>query len=189
MRDVPNLRRPLAIELVSVFTRSVIQTTLDEIDLALLTALTQIPRAGDLELSRHVKVARATVQSRLRRLTAAGVIADWSPTVDVAAAGFDVQAYVTLEIAQGALDQVVHDLIAIPQVLEAYGTTGTYDVLCRVATRSLPELQETLVRIDTSSPVARSTSVMVLSVLIPPRSLPVLSDADPARSSRAPAYK
>ena len=168
---------------------SVTQTTLDEIDIALLTALTEVPRAGDLELSRHVKVARATVQSRLRRLTEAGVIADWSPTLDVAAAGFEVQAYVTLEIAQGALDQVVADLTAIPQVLEAYGTTGNFDVLCRVATRSLPELQETLVRIDQSSPVVRSTSVMVLSSLIPPRSLPLLSDAPPAPSPRAPAYR
>jgi DNA-binding Lrp family transcriptional regulator len=168
---------------------SVTPTTVDELDIALLRALQEIPRAGDLELSRHVKVARATVQSRLRRLTEAGVIAGWSPTLDVAAAGYEIQAYVTLEIAQGALDQVVRDLSAIPQVLEAYGTTGTYDVLCRVATRSLPELQETLVRIDTSSPVARSTSVMVLSVLIPLRTLPLLSEGRPASTSRAPAYR
>lgn len=164
-------------------------TTLDEIDIALLTALNDHPRAGDLELSRQVKVARATVQSRLRRLMEAGVIADWNPTLDVVSAGFEVQAYVTLEIAQGALDEVVRDLVAIPHVLEAYGTTGNFDVLCRVATRSHPELQETLIRIDRSVPVARSTSVVVLSVLIPPRALPLLATGTPPPSSRAPAYR
>ena len=164
-------------------------TTLDEIDIALLNALNDHPRAGDLELSRQVQVARATVQSRLRRLMDAGVIADWNPTLDVACAGFEVQAYVTLEIAQGALDEVVRDLAAIPQVLEAYGTTGTFDVLCRVATRSHPELQETLVQIDRSVPVARSTSVVILSVLIPPRALPLLATGTRAPSSRAPAYR
>lgn len=169
--------------------RGVTPTTLDEIDIALLTALSQSPRAGDLELSRQVKVARATVQSRLRRLTEAGVIADWSPALDVASAGFEVQAYVTLEIAQGALDDVVRDLTAIPQVLEAYGTTGNFDVLCRVATRSHPELQETLIQIDRSVPVARSTSVMVLSVLIPPRALPLLATATAFTPPRAPAYR
>lgn len=163
--------------------------TLDEIDVALLTALVEIPRAGDLELSRHVQVARATVQSRLRRLTEAGVVAQWSPQLDVAAAGHQVQAYVTLEITQGALEKVVTDLVGIPQVLEAYGTTGAFDVICRVATRSLPELQETLVRIDRCSAVARSTSVMILSTLIAPRTLPLLSDAAPAPSRRAPAYR
>ncbi len=162
---------------------------LDEIDLALLTALTEHPRAGDLELSRITQVARATVQSRLRRLGEAGVIADWDPTIDVAAAGFEVQAYVTLEISQGALDEVSADLAAIPQVLEAYVTTGSFDVLCRVATRSHPELQATLVRIDQSSSVVRSTSVMVLSVLVPPRVLPLLAAAETAPSRRAPAYR
>jgi DNA-binding Lrp family transcriptional regulator len=164
-------------------------TPLDEIDIALLSALSEHPRAGDLELSRQTKVARATVQSRLRRLTEAGVIADWDPTLDVAAAGYEVQAYVTLEISQGALDEVTRDLAAIPQVLEAYVTTGSYDVLCRVATRSHPELQATLVRIDQSSSVVRSTSVMVLSVLIAPRMLPLLASNEPLPSRRAPAYR
>lgn len=162
---------------------------LDRIDLALLTALTEHPRAGDLELSRLTQVARATVQSRLRRLQDAGVIADWGPTVDVAAAGFPVQAFVTLEISQGALDEVTSDLEAIPQVLEAYVTTGTSDVLCRVATRSHPELQATLVRINKSPSVVRSTSVMVLSVRVPPRVLPLLQTAELDPVSRSPAYR
>ncbi|HET6154015.1 MAG TPA: Lrp/AsnC family transcriptional regulator [Marmoricola sp.] len=164
-------------------------TALDEIDIALLSALAEHPRAGDLELSRQTKVARATVQSRLRRLTEAGVIADWDPTIDVVAAGYEVQAYVSLEIAQGALDEVSQHLAEIPEVLEAYVTTGTSDVLCRVATRSHPELQATLVRIDQSSSVARSTSVMVLSVLIAPRMLPLLASAEASPSRRAPAYR
>lgn len=164
-------------------------TLLDAVDIALLTALTEHPRAGDLELSRRTRVARATVQSRLRRLMEAGIIADWDPTLDVVAAGFEVQAYVSLEIAQGALDEVAAYLADMPQVLEAYVTTGTHDVLCRVATRSHPELQATLVQIDRSSSVVRSTSVMVLSVLIAPRMLPLLASGDPAPSHRAPAYR
>lgn len=162
---------------------------IDRLDIALLEALTEHPRAGDLELSRTTRVARATVQARLRRLQEAGVIADWGPTVDVAAAGFPVQCFVTLEISQGALDEVARDLTAIPQVLEAYVTTGSFDVLCRVATRSHPELQATLVRIDKSPSVVRSTSVMVLSVLVEPRVLPLLAGAATAPSPRAPAYR
>jgi len=160
----------------------------DALDVALLKALLRSPRAGDLELSREVKVARATVQSRLRRMEQRGIIRDWSPTVDVAAAGFPVQAFVTLEIAQGALDQVRSDLQQIAEVLSAHVTTGTHDVVCHVATSSHAELQEVLVRINQSTAVVRSTSVMVLSVLIPERALPVLqSHAAPA--VRAPAYR
>jgi DNA-binding Lrp family transcriptional regulator len=160
----------------------------DELDVALLQALHAHPRIGDLELSRVTRVARATVQSRLRRLAEQGVIRDWAPTVDVAAAGFPVQAIVTLEIAQGALDEVTADLVAIPEVLEAHVTTGSFDVVCRVATASHAQLQAVLVRIDQAPSVRRSTSVVVLSELIAPRQLPLLETrATPA--TRAPAYR
>lgn len=161
---------------------------LDALDIALLEALHEHPRIGDLELSRVTKVARATVQSRLRRLGESGVIRDWAPTVDAAAAGFPVQAFVTLEISQGALDQVAADLAQIPQVLEAYVTTGSFDVVCKVATASHAQLQEVLVRIDQSAAVVRSTSVVALSVLIEPRVLDLLHTAE-AGPSRAPAYR
>lgn len=161
---------------------------LDSLDAALLRALLDNPRIGDLELSRTLKVARATVQGRLRRLAEQGVIRDWSPTIDVAAAGFPVQAFVTLEIAQGALDEVAEELTAIPEVLEAHVTTGAHDVLCRVAAASHAELQEVLVRLNQSRSVGRSTSVMALSVLIEPRAVPLLEErATPAR--RAPAFR
>lgn len=163
--------------------------SLDDLDVALLTALTDRPRIGDMELSRIAKVARATVQSRLRRLQEAGVIVGWGPRVDAEAAGFPVRAFVTLHISQGALDEVARDLTAIPYVLEAYVTTGEFDVICQVATPSHRDLQATLVQIDQSSAVVRSVSVMVLSTLVPPRVLPLLHSAPRERAGRAPAYR
>lgn len=162
---------------------------LDSLDLALLTALRGNPRAGVLALSRITRVARATVQSRLDRMEASGVITGYGPDVDVAAAGYPVHAFVTLEIAQGALDRVTADLSAIPGVLEAYAITGSGDVLCKVAAASNAELQQTLLRIDGSSAVARSTSAIALSVVIPRRDLPLLTSRPGAPVTRAPAFR
>src|SRR3954465_8347128 len=150
-------------------------TAVDTLDVALLTALHDHPRAGDLEVSRVLGVARGTVTARLQRLEQAGVVTGHGPDVDVEAAGFGVQAFVTLEIAQGALDAVRHDLEAIPGVLEAHATTGQGDVLCRVAARSHEALQQVLVDLGRSPNVVRSTSVIALSVLVPFRTLPLLS--------------
>jgi DNA-binding Lrp family transcriptional regulator len=164
--------------------------SLDALDLALLRALHADARIGPLQLSRRTGVARATVTARLQRLEEAGVIASYQPDIDVAAAGFGVQAFVTLEIAQGAIEAVRHDLEAIPGVLEAYSTTGSGDVLCRIAARSHEELQGTLVRLNRSAAVARSTSVMVLTRLVPRRALPLLESAataDAGRSGMKPA--
>jgi DNA-binding Lrp family transcriptional regulator len=154
--------------------------SLDSLDVALLRALRENPRAGLQEIARVLGVARATATARLQRLEEAGVITGFGPDVDVAAAGFGVQAFVTLEIAQGALDDVHRDLAAIPGVLEAHATTGSGDVLCRVAASSHEGLQRILVELNRSSAVVRSTSVVALSQLVPWRTLPLLeSEASP----------
>jgi DNA-binding Lrp family transcriptional regulator len=162
---------------------------MDALDVALLRALAEHPRAGALELSRQLGVARGTVQARLQRLEESGVVTGYGPDVDLTAAGFGVQAFVTLEIAQGALDDVRADLVAMPGVLEAHATTGSGDVLCRVAARSHGELQETLLRLGRSGCVVRSTSVVVLSELVPLRTLPLLESAADAAVPRAPGYR
>jgi DNA-binding Lrp family transcriptional regulator len=165
------------------------EPVLDALDLALLAALRDRPRAGVLELSRTVRVARATVQSRLDQMERAGILTGYGPEIDVAAAGFPVQAFVTLEIVQGALAEVAAHLAAIPGVLEAYVTTGTGDVLCRIAAASHEDLQETLLRLDVSASVARSTSVVVLSTVVAPRTLPLLASRPRTSATRAPAFR
>ena len=160
--------------------------SLDALDVALLTALREHPRAGALELSRITGVARATVSARLQRLENDGVVTGYGPDVDVTAAGFGVQAFVTLEIAQGALEDVQRDLEDIPGLLEAHATTGSGDVLCRVAASSHEGLQQILVDLNRSSAIVRSTSVVVLSQLVPWRTLPLLrSEAAPGAGRSA----
>ena len=163
---------------------------LDQLDVALIAALRDNPRSGPLELSRLTRVARATVQSRLAKMEEAGVITGYGPEVDLAAAGYPVQAFVTLEIAQGALDEIRADLEAIPGVLEAFATTGSGDVLARIAAPSHGGLQETLIRLNRSPAIARTTSVVVLSVIVASRVLPLLeADVTSTVATRAPAYR
>ena len=163
--------------------------TLDRLDIALLTAMRDHPRAGALELSRRLGVARATVQARQHRLESSGVVTGYGPDIDLEAAGQQLMAFVTLEIAQGALDQVASELEAIPTVLEAYATTGSADVLCKVATTSHTELQDTLVELNRSPSIVRSTSVVVLGTVVAPRVLPLLERSAEERGARAPAYR
>lgn len=160
----------------------------DGLDVALMNALEEHPRAGHLELSRLTGVARATVQSRIRKLEEAGVITGYGPDIDLRAAGFAVQALVTLEITQGALSEVQQELEAHPAVVEAYATTGTGDVMCRLAARSQEDLQLALLDINRSPHIARSMSVVILSTVVEPRALPLLA-AHARGGGRAPAYR
>jgi DNA-binding Lrp family transcriptional regulator len=162
---------------------------LDALDIDLLTALRASPRAGVLELSRTLGVARGTVQARLDRMERAGVITGYGPDVDLAAAGYPVQAFATLEIAQGELEDVAAELAALPAVLEAYAITGSADLLCRLGASSHQDLQDTLLALGRSPTIARSTSMVVLSVVVAPRVLPLLAASPRGGPSRAPAYR
>lgn len=162
---------------------------LDALDVDLLQALHTHPRAGVLELSRQLGVARGTAAARLDRMERTGVVTGYGPDVDVAAAGYGVQAFVTLEIAQGELADLADQLSALPEVLEAYATTGSSDVLCRLAASSNEDLQQTLLALAHLPLVSRSTSVVVLSVVVAPRTLPLLARAPRPAPRRAPAYR
>lgn len=110
--------------------------SMDQLDTLLIRALRDHPRVGFLELSRQTGVSRATVQARIQRLETAEVITGYGPDLNLAAAGYPVLAFVNLQIAQGGLHAAADELAQIPEVLDAYGTTGDADIHCRVAARS-----------------------------------------------------
>ena len=147
---------------------------LDALDVRLLTELTERPRANVVELARVLDVSRATVQARMDRLEREQVVTGYGPDVDLEQVGYTMTALVTLEIAQGRLMPVGAALDRVPQVVEAYGTTGPGDVFCRVVARSHDELQAVLLRLSQIPEVTRSTSVVTLTTLVATRFLPLL---------------
>ena len=149
----------------------------DALDIRLLTLLDENPRAGVLELSRLAGVARATVTARMQRWQSTGLVTGYGPHLDLSAAGFPVQALATLEIAQGRLSEIAELLSALPGVLEAYATTGTGDVVCRLAAASNADLQDLLLKLNESDIIRRSTSVVILSTIVAARALPLLRAA------------
>ena len=62
-------------------------------------------------------------------------------------------------------------------------------MLCRLAASSHEDLQQALLDLNRSPTVARSTSVVVLSVVVPPRTLPLLAGRPRTAPRRAPAYR
>ena len=62
-------------------------------------------------------------------------------------------------------------------------------MLCRVAATSHEDLQRSLLDLDRSSAVVRSTSVIALTEVVAPRYLPLLRSVSRPAARRAPAYR
>ena len=154
----------------------------DGLDAALIELLAAEPRVGVLEASRRLGVARGTVQARLDRLAQRRVITGYGPEVDPAALGYEVTAFITLEIRQpGGHDPVAERLAAIPEVLEVHTITGAGDMLCRVVARSNADLQRVIDAIVSVEGVVRSATLISLAAQVPYRILPLVRAVSSAR--------
>jgi len=152
--------------------------SIDTLDAGLITLLAEEPRIGVLECSRRLRVARGTVQARLDKLVARGVIQGFGPEVSPRALGFGVMAFVTLEIRQRlGHDPVASHLAEIPEVLEAHTITGSGDLLCRIVARSNADLQRVIDGIVSYEGIVRASTIIALAEQIPYRMLPLVRAA------------
>ena len=136
---------------------------MDATDRKLIGALRSTARATNSDLARTTGLARGTVQTRLARLSDTGTIRGWGPELDPAGTDHPVTSFTFVSIAQGALDDVLAGLQAIPEVLEVHVTTGRSDVLCRIACRTNDHLHDVIQNLVAIKGVARTDSQLVLS--------------------------
>jgi DNA-binding Lrp family transcriptional regulator len=151
---------------------------MDDLDATLLDLFAAEPRIGVLEASRRLGVARGTVQARLDKLEAGGLVTGWGPDLDPEALGYPVTAFLTLEIRQDPSDGGGHDTVAakleqVPEVLEAYTITGAGDMWVRVVARSNADLQRVIDRVLADPAIVRSTTVIGLARQVAYRVLPL----------------
>jgi DNA-binding Lrp family transcriptional regulator len=150
---------------------------IDQLDVKLIEALREDPRVGLLEIARRVGVARGTVQARLSKLEARGVITGYGPEVEPARMGYPIAAFVFVELNQGRLGEAAEAARACPEVLEVDAVSGQQDLICRVVARDTEHLQEIVNRLVSSPAIERSTSHIVLSRQVPARTAPLVRAA------------
>ena len=160
-----------------LYVLPMLPTGIDALDARLITALAATPRAGVMELARQLGVARGTVQARLDKLQKRGIISGFDPDLDLQAMGYEVLAFVTLEIAQGRLEDVIAHLRSIPEVLEAHATTGPGDLHCRLVAHTNDHLQTVINRILEVQGIVRTSTVIALTTQVAYRTLPLVSKA------------
>lgn len=148
--------------------------SLDRLDAALLGELTRNPRAGIVDLSAKLGVARNTVQSRIKKLEDSGAVTGYRPVVDLPKLGLPLQAFIGVELVQARMGHVIAQLEQFPHVLEVHATTGREDLLIRLAAQSQEDLLQVLERIHTIEGVAHTTTTLALSTPVAYRTQPLV---------------
>jgi Lrp/AsnC family transcriptional regulator, leucine-responsive regulatory protein len=142
----------------------------DARNLELLMLLRDNPRLGTSELARRVGMSAPAVRERVLRLEEAGVIRGYRLDLDPAALGYPVCAYVRVRPAPGQLPKLAELAGRVPQVVECHRVTGEDCFVLKVFLPSLDQLDRLL---DQFLAFGQTTTSIVQSTPVPPRSLPL----------------
>ncbi len=149
-------------------------TKLDALDSALLSMLAAEPRLPILELASRLKVARNTVQARMKRLEESGVVRGYPLNINLAELGFAVHAFVGIETDQNKMDAIIEALRDYPHVLEVHATTGRADLLVRIAAQTQQELLGIIQQVHRIDGVKHSETMLAMATPVEYRSLPLV---------------
>ena len=143
---------------------------LDETNRLLLRELHADPRVTMSALARKVGMSAPAVAERVQRMQRAGVITGFSMSVDPAALGLPVTAFVRVRPAARQLARIADLAESMEQVSECHRITGEDCFLVKVHAATIPELEETL---DRFLMYGQTVSSIVVTTPVPPRPLPV----------------
>ncbi|MCD1647814.1 Lrp/AsnC family transcriptional regulator [Marinobacter adhaerens] len=131
-------------------------------DQKLLMLLRQNARASITELAKAMHVSRSTVQNRIARLEACGVIRGYSVQLGGEFSARQVEAHVSIKVFQKLTSRTNASLEGISQVSQLFSVSGEYDLIAIVEAQSLEELSAVLDDIGNLEGVERTNSAVVL---------------------------
>lgn len=135
---------------------------IDDLDRKILSALVENARTPYAELAKLHGVSPATIHVRVEKLKQAGIITGAQITLDPQALGFDVCCFIGINL-KSAKDyrRAIEQLNGLPEVTEAYYTTGHYNIFIKVRTRSIEELHQLLINRIQSIDEIQSTETLI----------------------------
>jgi len=138
----------------------------DELDQKILDALQLDARVSVSQLARRMKVARTTIQTRIDRMEATGVILGYSVRLGRAAGPRMIRAIVLVQVETRATPTVLHRLKSMPAVELAFTTSGRFDLVLQLAATTTEALDVALDHIGEAKGVKSSESLIQLTTKI-----------------------
>ena len=136
---------------------------MDDVDQRLLAELRRDGRASLSDLADRLGISRATVRSRMERMTLAGEIVGYTVLTrsDITAA--PVRGLMLIRVEGRNSTKILARLTGIPAVQAVHSTNGTWSLIAELGAQSLLELDEVINRIRDIDGVVHSETNLLLS--------------------------
>mgnify|MGYP005988491621 CR=1 FL=1 len=137
--------------------------TIDNTDKRILSYLIENATITHKEISNKTGVSAATVHLRIKKMEQKGIIKGASLDVNYGIIGYNLTAYVGITIGKTIeSEQIMEDIIKIPEVTVANITTGQFGALCKIRCKDTTHLKKVLFEINSLSGILRTESMISL---------------------------
>ena len=114
----------------------------DELDLMILSELSEDASISIPKLSKKIKVNSSVVYSRIKRLVKRKLIERFTIVVNDQELGYQVKSLVGINMNSKKRDNVINELFKIIGVREIAEVTGRFDILVTIYAHSLEEMHK-----------------------------------------------
>ena len=136
---------------------------MDNTDRELLSLLRDNARMPVAAMAKTLGVARGTVQNRLTRLEADGVIVGYTVRLKREAEDQRIRALMTVAVEGNRTDEVLKALRGDPAVCALHTTNGRWDIVAELRTDSLEAVDRVLGRIRQIDGISTTETSLLLS--------------------------
>jgi len=136
---------------------------IDDTDRELLALLRQDARTPVATLATKLKVARGTVQNRMKRLERDGVIVGYTVRVKPQAEAHRIRALMTIVVEGNRGAEVLHALRGHPNVTGLHSTNGRWDLIAELRADTLEAFDRALGNIRLIEGIASTETSLLLS--------------------------
>lgn len=136
---------------------------LDDVDQRLIAELRRDGRAALSDLADRLGLSRATVRTRMERLTQRGDIAGFSVLTRADVSDAPVRGLMMIGIEGRGGEKVMARLAGLPAVMAVHSTIGKWDLIAELSAQTLIELDEVILRIRNIDGVTTSETNLLLS--------------------------
>lgn len=135
---------------------------IDTVDRRILSYLITNARMPFLEIARECGISGAAIHQRVRKLEEAGIIMGSRLEVNPKALGYDVCAFVGIQITKpDVTTSVIESLSAIPEVVECHFITGRNTLLVKIYCTNNEHLMHVLVNTIQHIPGVNQTETFI----------------------------
>ena len=120
--------------------------SIDSTDQRLIALLRQDARLSVAALAARLGVSRGTVNNRIAKLEAAGVIVGYTVQLRPDARPNEIHAWMGILVEGNQTREVIASLLGEPGVAELHDTNGRWDLLAELRATSMAELSQVLER-------------------------------------------